>query len=273
MQRWHVLVAGACIANSKFLAASTASSILSRRPLDVNWFDSQQVRTPTYKEQPGEVAWLPGPDRGADVLGDTFSSGELRSSPLNSQEEAELTHMQKESQGHAVSGMTSALGLQPRHEEEEVTDTGQAEAPTTGDGVMAKMNIFPDPVVPKTLCSLDCKTNELCWSGECIYRPWKTFADPRNSCYPDPEQPGLERDDKLVCRGDSSTKSKEDCESAASYCRWLSDAPDWYRDYAMPALPEWNGGKRPSGLSKMLRDAARELRPGNPTVNNILESR
>lgn len=119
----------------------------------------------------------------------------------------------------------------------QVTDSGKKEAPQAADLYIPEII----PVLPKTRpdipCKEECRSDEYCWEGRCLYRPW-LHNDPKYACYPNPSQPGLSIDEKMRCR--KRRYDKKNC-LKTSYCEWLSDAPMWYKPYIdrwIPPPPE-----------------------------------
>jgi len=113
----------------------------------------------------------------------------------------------------------------------EVTDSGKPEAAQAIDYGFDEVPMI-HVVQPKTRgwipCKHECRKEEYCWDGTCVYRPWKYEADPKFQCYPDPAQPGLNLEEKMRCR--KSKYDKDSCKKA-KYCEWLSDAPMWYKPF------------------------------------------
>jgi len=132
----------------------------------------------------------------------------------------------------------------------EVTDSGKPEAPQAIDRFVPEIH----PVLPKERgnipCDEECKHDEYCWEGHCLYRPWKYQSRPKYTCYPDPSQPGLTLEEKLACRAKSHDKTT--C-LKNKYCKWLADAPMWYK----PFIETWHPPPpHPKGLWSDAADAA-----------------
>lgn len=158
----------------------------------------------------------------------------------------------------------------------------------TADGkTEAETNVYhwvppgPEPIPDNKdfICDPLCHPLEMCWQGKCIWRPWDYAAQSRNSCYPNPQQPGLSETDKLKCKTDEAIADPRVCTAAAEYCQWRTDAPDWYRRIqAKQESVQYDNWRRDQELMKdqdttldWIKGALRNAPPpGNPTYNQVL---
>mmetsp|Transcript_105297 Transcript_105297/g.166246 ORF Transcript_105297/g.166246 Transcript_105297/m.166246 type:complete len:245 (+) Transcript_105297:86-820(+) len=156
-----------------------------------------------------------------------------------------------------------------------LTDDGMPEQPTHLIGWLAPTG---QSTAPETECNPHCLANDYCWHGKCIYRPWEHYNTIRASCYPDPEQLGLSHQEQLACRSAGAIFSMETCEGSASYCKWLNDAPKWYRGIAnaWESLDDAKWKKEQEELkesfarNKVAREAIAYAHPGNPVVGSVI---
>mmetsp|Transcript_100215 Transcript_100215/g.188888 ORF Transcript_100215/g.188888 Transcript_100215/m.188888 type:complete len:210 (-) Transcript_100215:78-707(-) len=161
------------------------------------------------------------------------------------------------------------------------TSDGKREAPTNDLHWRPPAPSGEQPVTGTSTCDPMCSPLELCWQGQCVYRPWMYSFEARNSCYANPSLPGLSVTEQNACRSDYAISSHDACLSRAKYCQWRTDAPIWYRrilneqdrkEYAKwkvsqeMAEPEENGI---DVIKKILRSAPP---PGNPTYGIVLPS-
>lgn len=158
-----------------------------------------------------------------------------------------------------------------------VTADGSKEAETLRIGwLVPPAQLKP----PEIRCPELCSVNSYCWQGTCVYRPWQYSQEPRKSCYADPNQPGLSDYDKEACRMGDALMNQESCESSARYCRWLHDAPAWYRQVvndqeaaeAAERRREQEALHANTDHGEVVRDILHNLMPGNPVVGSILSN-
>lgn len=157
------------------------------------------------------------------------------------------------------------------------TDEGRIEAPTHTIGWLAPT---AEVRMPGVGCIELCTDNSYCWQGKCVYRPWYYSEAYRHSCYADPAQPGLEHDIKSECQGTGAIQSETACLQTNMYCRWLNDAPGWYRtivnEKERDEYKEWKkeqkevaeDNRAEQGVKRVLSYAA----PGNPIWGSVLSS-
>jgi hypothetical protein len=82
-----------------------------------------------------------------------------------------------------------------------------------------------------------------------------------------------------VCRDSAPIFSKAQCESAAPYCRWLNDAPAWFRHIANQQdlyeyakwLKEQEALKKNLKAEEEAREASTYIHPGNPVVGAVIK--
>mmetsp|Transcript_61009 Transcript_61009/g.145377 ORF Transcript_61009/g.145377 Transcript_61009/m.145377 type:complete len:183 (+) Transcript_61009:59-607(+) len=121
------------------------------------------------------------------------------------------------------------------------TDTGRVEADTS-PGVLdwRAPPRSPGRASVKT-CEPQCDWPDLCWDGQCIYRPWAFHDEPRPNCVANPTLPGLTERDRRLCEGSEAEMSMQSCLSVAEYCIWAPSGPRWF--FHPNGGPELAGGQ------------------------------
>ncbi|CAK0840952.1 unnamed protein product [Prorocentrum cordatum] len=124
---------------------------------------------------------------------------------------------------------------------------------------------------------------ELCWDGTCVYRPWALHSEPRLGCsvVPDDEwsEGRLAPSQRDRCHSAAAVASEFNCQAAARWCRWYTDAPEWYaRLRGAPEGPV-HGPRAPGALERGGAAAVAAARavavaaatlPASPTLSYVL---
>lgn len=117
---------------------------------------------------------------------------------------------------------------------------------------------------PEVKCAEHCTGNAYCWQGECVYRPWKFSDVERKGCYADPKQPGLNSWEKNMCKTVGAV-DEESCTAAARHCKWINDAPAWWRQIVAEKAEE------ESRLWKMQQTALKATTDANEGVKELMK--